>query len=147
MKSIRYARGARSRRSEINMTPLIDMVFILLIFFMVSSTFLEQPGMKLDLPAARAAEALETKYQVKVLERNAARARMLSQQLNKCIVLLGDSADEEDPPGPLTERPCPGGGIRQQHSQHQHQEFDHQIDAPRAFERDVLQKRFHRAAS
>jgi trk/ktr system potassium uptake protein len=43
----------------------------------------------------RLAEALEQKYQIKVLERNPARARMLSQQLSKSIVLLGDSADED----------------------------------------------------
>ncbi len=35
---------------NINITSLIDVLFLLLIFFMVSSTFLEQPGMKLDLP-------------------------------------------------------------------------------------------------
>ncbi|HSG29599.1 MAG TPA: biopolymer transporter ExbD, partial [Candidatus Krumholzibacterium sp.] len=34
--------------------------FLLLIFFMVTSTFLEQPGMKLELPSARSAEINET---------------------------------------------------------------------------------------
>ncbi|MBN1885041.1 MAG: biopolymer transporter ExbD [Candidatus Krumholzibacteriota bacterium] len=47
----------QKRRAAINITSLIDVLFLLLIFFMVSSTFLEQPGMKLDLPAAEAAEA------------------------------------------------------------------------------------------
>ena len=32
------------------MVLIYILIFILLIFFMVSSTFLEQPGMKLDLP-------------------------------------------------------------------------------------------------
>jgi biopolymer transport protein ExbD len=45
------------RRVIINITSLIDVLFLLLIFFIVSSTFLEQPGMKLDLPEARAVEA------------------------------------------------------------------------------------------
>lgn len=41
----------KSRRQVIiNITSLIDVLFLLLIFFIVSSTFLEQPGMKLDLP-------------------------------------------------------------------------------------------------
>jgi biopolymer transport protein ExbD len=31
-------------------------LFLLLIFFMVTSTFLEQPGMKLELPSAKSAE-------------------------------------------------------------------------------------------
>jgi trk system potassium uptake protein TrkA len=43
----------------------------------------------------RLAEALENNYQVKILERDPQRAELLSQELNKSIVLLGDSADEE----------------------------------------------------
>jgi len=43
----------------------------------------------------RLAESLEKKYQVKLLERNPSRARFLSEELNKTIVLLGDSADED----------------------------------------------------
>ena len=42
-------REKSKRHIIINITSLIDVLFILLIFFMVSSTFLEQPGMKLDL--------------------------------------------------------------------------------------------------
>ena len=44
------------RRVIINITSLIDVLFLLLIFFMVTSTFLEQPGMKLELPSAKSAE-------------------------------------------------------------------------------------------
>ena len=44
------------RKVRINITSLIDVLFLLLIFFMVSSTFLEQPGMKLDLPEAKSFE-------------------------------------------------------------------------------------------
>ena len=43
-------REKTKKRVSINITSLIDVLFLLLIFFMVSSTFLEQPGMKLDLP-------------------------------------------------------------------------------------------------
>jgi len=46
-------------RVLINITSLIDVLFLLLIFFMVSSTFLEQPGMKLDLPTAKSFEVQE----------------------------------------------------------------------------------------
>ena len=46
----------RKRRVTINITSLIDVLFLLLIFFMVTSTFLEQPGMKLELPSAKSAE-------------------------------------------------------------------------------------------
>ncbi len=44
------------RRVIINITSLIDVLFLLLIFFMVTSTFLEQPGMKLELPSAQSSE-------------------------------------------------------------------------------------------
>ncbi|MEE4331037.1 MAG: biopolymer transporter ExbD [Wenzhouxiangella sp.] len=41
---------------EINLTSLIDVVFLLLIFFMVSTTFERQSLMRLDLPEAATAE-------------------------------------------------------------------------------------------
>jgi trk system potassium uptake protein len=43
----------------------------------------------------RLAQALEGRYQVKIIDRNVERTRMLSEQLEKTIVLLGDAADEE----------------------------------------------------
>ena len=46
----------KKRRVLINITSLIDVMFLLLIFFMVTSTFLDQPGMKLELPSAESAE-------------------------------------------------------------------------------------------
>lgn len=48
----------QKKRVTINITSLIDVLFLLLIFFMVSSTFLEQPGMKLDLPKTKSHENL-----------------------------------------------------------------------------------------
>ncbi len=38
--------------SEVNLTPLIDVVFLLLIFFMVSTTFDTTSELKIDLPEA-----------------------------------------------------------------------------------------------
>ena len=37
---------------EVNLTPLIDVVFLLLIFFMVSTTFIRQSEISLTLPEA-----------------------------------------------------------------------------------------------
>ena len=37
---------------ELNLTPLIDVVFLLLIFFMVSTSFARQAGLAIDLPQA-----------------------------------------------------------------------------------------------
>ncbi|MEA1928037.1 MAG: biopolymer transporter ExbD [Candidatus Auribacterota bacterium] len=44
-------RSARKRtKIVINVTSLIDVVFLLLIFFLVTSTFSEQPALKISLP-------------------------------------------------------------------------------------------------
>jgi biopolymer transport protein ExbD len=45
------------RKVVLNLTSLIDVLFILIIFFAVSSTFLEQPGIELKLPEAESSEA------------------------------------------------------------------------------------------
>jgi biopolymer transport protein ExbD len=45
-------RPHRPREPDINLTPLIDVVFLLLIFFMVSTTFDEDARLRLQLPEA-----------------------------------------------------------------------------------------------
>ena len=42
----------RRRDPELNITPLIDVVFLLLIFFMVSTTFDKQAELNIELPEA-----------------------------------------------------------------------------------------------
>ncbi len=37
--------------SEINLTPMLDVVFIMLIFFIVTATFLNEYGVPIDIPA------------------------------------------------------------------------------------------------
>lgn len=44
--------GRRRVKAHLNIAPLIDVVFLLLIFFMLSSYFVMQPGIKITLPAA-----------------------------------------------------------------------------------------------
>ena len=43
--------------AEINMAPLIDMIFILLIFFLVTATFVRESGVEIQRPEAASAEA------------------------------------------------------------------------------------------
>ena len=45
--------------SGIDMSPLIDCVFILLIFFIVTTVFVEESGIEVDKPAAASASQLE----------------------------------------------------------------------------------------
>jgi biopolymer transport protein ExbD len=46
----------RTEEPTVDLTPLIDVVFLLLIFFMVSTTFEHQAFLKVDLPEASAVE-------------------------------------------------------------------------------------------
>ena len=45
----------------INIAPLVDVVFLLVIFFAVSTTFLETAGLKLDLPQSTSTAPQESK--------------------------------------------------------------------------------------
>jgi biopolymer transport protein ExbD len=52
-------RTSKREDPEISLTSLIDVVFLLLIFFMVSTTFEHQAVLKVDLPEARNVTAPE----------------------------------------------------------------------------------------
>ena len=45
-------------RHTVDLTPLIDVVFQLVIFFMISSTFKVTPGIRLELPQSATAESV-----------------------------------------------------------------------------------------
>ena len=52
---------------QINLTPLIDVVFLLLIFFMVSTTFKQTTDLTIDLPTASSdAPSLQSQQPVEV---------------------------------------------------------------------------------
>lgn len=53
---------------EINLTPLIDIVFLLLIFFMVSTTFTKESQLKIQLPEAKGEQASTQKVPQLVIE-------------------------------------------------------------------------------
>ena len=59
----------RQRREEvgINLTPLIDIVFLLLIFFMVSTTFTRETQLSIDLPEAKGQPRETTDKQIEIL--------------------------------------------------------------------------------
>jgi len=43
--------------TEINLTPMLDVVFIMLIFFIVTAVFVKEPGIDIERPVAITAEA------------------------------------------------------------------------------------------
>jgi biopolymer transport protein ExbD len=63
---VKFRRQARNPE-EINLTPLIDVVFLLLIFFMVSTTFTSETHLKLDLPEAEGGQPPSPPEKIEVL--------------------------------------------------------------------------------
>lgn len=50
-------KGSRIHEFSMDMTPMIDCVFQLLIFFMVTTVFAVQSGLKVDLPTSSTSDA------------------------------------------------------------------------------------------
>lgn len=63
MKIIRRKREA----VDVNLTPLIDVVFLLLIFFMVSTTFTKDSRLTLQLPEAQSDEITQEPKMIEVV--------------------------------------------------------------------------------
>lgn len=55
----RKSLAAADDLSDINISPMIDMVFILLIFFIVTTVFVEEPGVEIEKPITQTALRLE----------------------------------------------------------------------------------------
>ena len=64
--------GSQQDDAEVNMTPMLDIVFIMLIFFIVSTSFVRESGIDVDRPIAKTSETQ-----------------------TKTAVMIGLSADEE----------------------------------------------------
>lgn len=62
---MRFARRVREE-VDINLTPLIDVVFLLLIFFMVSTTFTKETHLSIDLPEASAQSSRAADLQIEI---------------------------------------------------------------------------------
>jgi biopolymer transport protein ExbD len=82
--------------TEINLSPMIDCIFILLIFFIVTTVFVEEQGLQVAKPDAAASVSLEEKQNV-VLEITADgkillgdREVGLAEIANKVKALLSD---------------------------------------------------------
>jgi len=63
-------RRQRLEEVSVNLTPLIDVVFLLLIFFMVSTTFTKETQLSIDLPEASGQfrEARDTEIEILIDE-------------------------------------------------------------------------------
>lgn len=96
MRQSRY--GERSETlNDIDLTPMIDMVFILLIFFIVSTSFIRESGVVVERPAAQTAENQNAQVVIGIdaentlwLEGNSVDIRALSPRVQQ---LLAEKSD------------------------------------------------------
>lgn len=102
----RHSRRQSGAMVEINMTPLIDMVFILLIFFIVSTSFVKETGVDVNRPTAKTAvkkeranimiaitDSGEIKMENRTIDRRAVRAnveRMHAENPEGSVIILAD---------------------------------------------------------
>lgn len=94
----------RRRRDEVgvDLTPLIDVVFLLLIFFMVSTTFIRETQLKIDLPEASGElqEVEEDVIEITVDRRGdyAVNERLLvNNEMDTLLRALREAVAERDP--------------------------------------------------
>jgi biopolymer transport protein ExbD len=66
---------------SINLTPLIDVVFLLLIFFMVSTTFTRETQLSIDLPEAEGQVQERSEQEIEILIDEAGSYRVNGQGL------------------------------------------------------------------
>ncbi len=64
MRFKRLKRRTTLEKGQLDITPLIDMVFLLLIFFMLTSNFVLQPGINVSLPKAITSEVISSENAV-----------------------------------------------------------------------------------
>lgn len=82
---MKFQREAREEL-ELNLTPLIDVVFLLLIFFMVSTTFQKESEISLQLPRATDSEIPAPMDRIEIIINAAGRYFINDQELLKADV-------------------------------------------------------------
>ena len=56
MRNKHGAMGGEEEDNEINLTPMLDVVFIMLIFFIVTASFIKEAGIEVNRPSAFTSE-------------------------------------------------------------------------------------------
>ena len=60
MRFKRLKRRTEIKKGQLDIAPLIDVVFLLLIFFMLTSNYVLQPGIRVSLPKAISSEVINS---------------------------------------------------------------------------------------
>ena len=84
---------------EINISPLIDVVFLLLIFFVVTTVFVEETGVRIDRPQAVSAQDLEkTSIMIAVTADNRIVYAGRDVSLNNLRCIVAQQISQKDTP-------------------------------------------------
>ena len=67
---MKFKRKVFIETGHLDIAPLIDIVFLLLIFFMLTSSFIFQPGIKVNLPKAITGEIIQRENLILVIDKN-----------------------------------------------------------------------------
>ncbi len=59
-----WLKEKKSKSTPPDITPLVDLVFLLIIFFLLSTTFRVSPGIKIDLPTASSQKIVHDKKEI-----------------------------------------------------------------------------------
>jgi biopolymer transport protein ExbD len=115
MRRLVYGEADGGKGVEINMAPLIDCVFLLLIFFIATTVFVEETGVEVQKPKAATAQELNKNsilisltsdgkivFGGRQISLNSVRG-MVAQQLREKEVPVILIADETSRTGPLVE--------------------------------------------
>ncbi|MDD5440546.1 MAG: biopolymer transporter ExbD [Candidatus Omnitrophica bacterium] len=55
---MRFKRGVSIQKGELDLIPLVNIIFLLFIFFIITSGFIFQPGLTVDLPRVVTSEII-----------------------------------------------------------------------------------------
>ena len=104
----RYSATSQQEEADVNMTPMLDIVFIMLIFFIVTTSVVKQTGIEVIRPSADTAEQQEKaniligirengeiwidRRQVEVQAVRASVERMLAENPEAGVVVVADRA-------------------------------------------------------
>lgn len=85
-----------STRANVDLVPMIDVVFQLVIFFMLSSTFVQTPGISLVLPESKTAEpVVMTRLVVTIVSQDEVYLNKEPYELDGLAAALEALSDEE----------------------------------------------------
>lgn len=104
---MRFPRRYEIFKGQINMAPLIDVVLQQLIYFMLTSSFIMQPGIKINLPSAVSTDTIEEtevfisvsaegmiflgEKQVSIQQLQESLKKIAENKKNAIVVIKGDS--------------------------------------------------------